>query len=81
MSGDGEVREDMTVVGPDQQVLGEVDHVHGDGFDVKGLHLPLSDVATVEGDTVQMEPTDRVNLVEHRLEQEEKDGVQAPLGE
>lgn len=81
MGGDGEVREDMTVVGPDQQTLGTVEYVHGDGFDVKGLHLPLTDVASVEGNTVQMEQTERVHLVEHRLEQEDEHGVRAPLGE
>ncbi|MGN6562901.1 MAG: hypothetical protein ACTHMA_11650 [Thermomicrobiales bacterium] len=78
MSDTGKVEKDMAVVGPDEKVLGSVEQVHDDGFDVQGLHLPLRDVKQVDDEAVHMQPTDRVKLVERRLEVEEKEGVNAP---
>ena len=78
MSGDPKVEKDMAVVAPDDKVLGSVEHVHDDGFDVQGLHLPLRDVERVDDEAVHMQPTDRVNLVERRLEVEAEKGVNAP---
>jgi hypothetical protein len=78
MSGEGKIEENMTVVGPDEKVLGPVEQVHDDGFDVQGLHLPTRDVERVDDEAVHMQPTDRVNLVERRLEVEAEQGVNAP---
>ncbi|HEU5329717.1 MAG: hypothetical protein ACTHMJ_08330 [Thermomicrobiales bacterium] len=78
MSDTGKVEKDMAVVGPDERVLGPVEQVHDDGFDVQGLHLPLRDVEQVDDETVHMQPTDRVKLVERRLEVEAEQGVNAP---
>jgi len=36
----------------DNRMLGTVERVHGDGFDVKGQRIPFSDVDRVEGNTV-----------------------------
>ncbi len=58
MSGEREVREDMTVVGPDERVLGQVDDVHNDGFDVQGFHLGHADVGAVDQGTVQLQDTE-----------------------
>ena len=80
MGGEIELRENMPVVSPDQQVLGEVEEIHGDGFDVQGMHLQLSDVAEVEQGTVQLEDTERVHVVERRLKAEAEHGVNAPVG-
>jgi len=78
MSDTGKVEKDMAVIGPDEKVLGPVEQVHDDGFDVQGLHLPLHDVEQVDDEAVRMQPTDRVKLVERRLAVEEKEGVNAP---
>lgn len=78
MSGEREVRQDMTVVGPDERVLGPIDDVHGDGFDVQGFHIGHGDVEAVEQGTVQLADTERVHVVERRLEAEEQHGVNAP---
>lgn len=72
------IEKDMAVVGPDEKVLGPVEQVHDDGFDVQGLHLPLRDVEHVDDEAVHMQPTDRVKLVERRLEVEAEKGVNAP---
>jgi hypothetical protein len=79
MNEEGKVREEMPVVAPDQQVLGTVEEVHGDGFDVQGFHMPLSNVASVEGGEVRLAETERVHMVQHRLEVEAEYGVNAPL--
>lgn len=80
MSGEAELRENMPVVSPDRQVLGEIEEIHGDGFDVQGMHLQLKDVAQVEEGTVQLEDTERVHVVERRLKAEAEHGVNAPVG-
>lgn len=80
MSDEDEVREDMTVVAPDQRVLGTVEEIHGDGFDVQGMHLGHADVAQVEQEMVRLDDTDRVHVVERRLAAEEEHGVSAPVG-
>lgn len=73
------VRAGLTVVGPDDETLGPVERVHDDGFDVAGLHLPLTDVAAVDADTIRLADTARVHLVEHRLAVEAARGTNAPL--
>lgn len=78
MSEGRAVREGMTVVGPDGDVLGPVERVHDDGFDVAGLHLPLTDVAASGANTIRLAETSRVHLVERRLAVEEARGVDAP---
>ncbi|HEX5504215.1 MAG TPA: hypothetical protein VFW96_16435 [Thermomicrobiales bacterium] len=72
------VREGLTVVGPDGETLGPVERVHDDGFDVAGLHLPLTAVAAVDAGTIRLADTSRVHLVERRLAVEEARGVDAP---
>jgi hypothetical protein len=78
MENNGEVREDMVVVDPARRPVGVVEAVHGDGFDVRGLHLTRADVAAVAGGRVRLRDTERVRVVERRLEVEAALGVNAP---
>lgn len=54
MSGIGNVREGMQVYGSDEQFIGTVERVHGDGFDVAGQHYSASAVSRVEATRVYL---------------------------
>lgn len=47
-----EIRTGLMVHTRDNQMLGTVERVHGNGFDVKGEHVAFTDVDRVEGKTV-----------------------------
>lgn len=75
------VTEGMQVYGADNQMIGTVERVHGNGFDVAGQHYPLDMVArvaknivyvrsagkTAAVDTKQTEGEIRVPVIEERL--------------
>src|SRR6478735_4508186 len=52
MSGQDQVQEGMTVYGADDAVLGRVERVHSDGFDVAGFHYDRDSVVRVEHNRV-----------------------------
>ncbi|HET8631134.1 MAG TPA: hypothetical protein VFL91_27240 [Thermomicrobiales bacterium] len=80
MDSASEIREEMVVVDPERRPVGVVEAVHGDGFDVRGLHLTRADVAAVAGDRVRLRDSERVRVIARRLEVEAVLGVNAPPG-
>jgi len=57
MSRGNDIREGMQVYGADEQVIGTVERVHGDGFHVKGQHYSRDMVARVAQDRVYLRGT------------------------
>ncbi len=57
MSRGNDIREGMQVYGADEQVIGTVERVHGDGFHVKGQHYSRDMVARVAQDRVYLSGT------------------------
>jgi uncharacterized protein (TIGR02271 family) len=47
-----DIREGMQVYGADEQLLGTVERVHGDGFDVAGQHYSRDVIERIDGQTV-----------------------------
>lgn len=57
MSRGNDIREGMQVYGADDQVIGTVERIHGDGFHVKGQHYSRDMVARVAQDRVYLRGT------------------------
>jgi uncharacterized protein (TIGR02271 family) len=57
MSRGNDIREGMQVYGADEQVIGTVERIHGDGFHVKGQHYTRDMVARVAQDRVYLRGT------------------------
>jgi uncharacterized protein (TIGR02271 family) len=55
VSGNMDIQEGMQVYGADNQMIGRVDRVHGDGFDVSGFHYDRDSVMRVEHNRVYIE--------------------------
>ena len=47
-----QIKEGMQVYGADQQMLGKVERVHGDGFDVAGKHYSQDVIERIDGKTI-----------------------------
>jgi len=47
-------REGMQVFASDQEQIGKIEQIHGDGFHVRGVHVPDSAVARVDGNRVYL---------------------------
>ena len=54
MSGPGSIREGMQVYGAGDQLIGTVERVDGDGFDMGGRRIPINAVARVAQDRVYL---------------------------
>jgi uncharacterized protein (TIGR02271 family) len=50
MSGQGQIHEGMEAYGTDDRLIGTIERVHGDGFDVAGFHYGRGTVVRVEND-------------------------------
>ncbi len=57
MSRGNDIREGMQVYGADEQVIGTVERIHGDGFHVKGQHYSRDMVARVAQDRIYLRGT------------------------
>jgi len=57
MSGGEQIREGMQVYGAGDRMLGRIERVHGDGFDVAGRHYPRDVVQRVEHNRIYVTGT------------------------
>jgi hypothetical protein len=54
VSEGAKIQQGMDVYGPDEQLIGRIGRVHGDGFDVAGQHFSRGAVARVERNRVYL---------------------------